>query len=276
MSPGLAKRQLKVSNTAHSNNKNSEVNSKKSENSKKLSKAEIDERDSKLNSELDKNMQKIINLTNSTTTSPTTSVLMPNNKTNVEQQQLLQLQQLQSQTTNIPQQQSHSTINNSKPQQQKVEPQITSQIPVAVKKQSSQQDQQQQIANDKIDDPSYLKIKRYPDLLNIKSAAGIGKRLAYTVSTEEYNDNIQQQQAQQESQIENDCNHDDYKTEEASDNKKMPRLEEGLSNDENDDNKEGYQLNIRNKTSDFIYKKHQKQQQQQQQQESINKGSTVE
>ena len=56
----------------------------------------------------------------------------------------------------------------------------------------------------------------------------------------------------------------------------MPRLEEGLSNDENDDNKEGYQLNIRNKTSDFIYKKHQKQQQQQQQQESINKGSTVE
>ena len=169
-----------------------------------------------------------------------------------QQEQLLQLQQLQSQTQA------------NQPNHQK-----SSQIPVATKKLPKPACDQQNAAEiNNSDETNCKKVKRYPDLLNIKSAAGIGKRLAYAVSSNNDEDNSNHDNPQQITQKEYE-NEDNRKLTESQvkieDSKVMPKLEEGLSNDEDenrcDDRNNKNKMNEfklkstikQSKTSDFIY-----------------------
>jgi hypothetical protein len=139
----------------------------------------------------------------------------------IKQQQLLQLQQLQSQTVNT----------------QEPIIQQKSQIPVPVVSKPNQEPEEQ--TND---ENGYRKIKRYPEILNTKSAAGIGKRLAYALSTD-VDDNSQQVVQDYESKI--------VKIEEDHCMKIKPKLEEINNEDEN----KKKEFKLKNKKSDFIYKK---------------------
>ena len=152
-----------------------------------------------------------------------------------QQQQLLQLQQLQTTTNTQPIIQ----------QQQQQKSQIP--IPVLAKKKPEEQ-LKQQINSDNDEMNNYKKIKRYPEILNTKSAAGIGKRLAYAVSTDLDDNNSEKMAADEYDNIES-------KIVKIEDDRAriMPRLEEGLSND--DDDCDHHKKELKHKKSDFIYKK---------------------